>query len=157
MVSLLDVNILIPLVDVLHEGHAAAQQVFSGIQSYGWATCPITENGVVRIISGTRYQNPPKSVPGVMALVRSLRSLPGHTFWPDDLSLFYTTRIAPEKLRTFNQITDAYLLAIAVANDGRFVTFDRRIMANAISGGAQALQIFDNKTGLPITPPPLPK
>jgi hypothetical protein len=54
---LLDVNLLIALIDPTHIGHDAAHNWFGSIGSVSWATCPITENGVIRIVGHPKYPN----------------------------------------------------------------------------------------------------
>lgn len=93
MTFLLDVNVLIALIDPAHVGHDAAHRWFEAEGREGFATCPITENGVLRIVGHPNYPNGPGSPAGVVATVRSLRSLPGHVFWADDISLADTAHL----------------------------------------------------------------
>jgi uncharacterized protein len=120
--ALLDVNVLIALFDIAHVHHADAFTWWTKHRNDGWASCPLTQNGFVRVISGSRYPRP-------LAM-----ALPGHVFWPDDVSLADPKRFAHDRLAGPSQITDAYLLALAVQNDGRLVTFDRTIPLSAARG-----------------------
>jgi hypothetical protein len=139
---LLDVNVLIALIDPTHVGHDAAHGWFEERGRLAWATCPLTENGVIRIVGHPKYPNSPGSPAAVSTVVRGLRTLPGHVFWPDDISLMADSRVDPEKILTPGQVTDSYLLALAVAHGGRLATFDRRLSTRAVSGGREALHIL---------------
>ena len=87
MTYLLDVNVIVALIDPAHVAHDAAHGGFGATGARGWATSPLTENGVIRIVGHPRYANTPGSPAVVAEIVSTLRDLPGHTFWPDDLSL----------------------------------------------------------------------
>ncbi|ARQ62212.1 PIN domain-containing protein [Rhizobium sophoriradicis] len=139
MTFLLDVNVLIALIDPGHVAHDDAHEWFAAIGQTAWATCPITENGVLRIVGNPKYPNSPGSPALVMEIVRKLRSLPGHSFWPDDVSLVGSGDIAPTKILTPGQVTDTYLLALAKARGGQLATFDRKLSAAAVTRGNSAL------------------
>jgi toxin-antitoxin system PIN domain toxin len=139
---LLDVNVLIALIDPAHVGHDSAHRWFEAEGHRSWATCPLTENGVIRIVGHPNYPNTPGSPAPVAAIVAQLRTLPGHVFWPDDISLVGAEHVDPAQIRTPGQVTDSYLLALAVAHDGRLATFDRRLSVKAVKGGKPALDII---------------
>lgn len=136
---LLDVNVLIALVDPAHVHHEPAHAWFSQQGSTSWATCPMTENGLLRIVGHPRYPNSPGSPGAVMPALASLQALPGHVFWPDDASLMNPTLVDSTRLLVHSQVTDSYLLAMACARQGRLASFDRRLVVDAVRGGAQAL------------------
>ena len=138
-VYLLDVNVLIALVDPSHVQHDAAHAWFSRQGKKGWATCPMTENGLLRIVGNPRYPNSPGTPAAVAPILAGLRALPGHTFWPDDISLMDSDRLDPNRLLHASQVTDSYLLALARAHQGRLATFDRKLVVDAVRGGAEAL------------------
>lgn len=142
MTFLLDVNILIALIDPAHVAHEAAHAWFEREGHASWATCPMTENGVIRIVGHPRYPNTPGSPAEVAAVVLGLRTVAGHLFWPDDISLFDANHVDPERLLTPGQVADSYLLALAVAHQGRLATLDRRLSTNAVKGGKAALHII---------------
>lgn len=142
MTFLLDVNVLIALIDPAHVGHDAAHRWFDGEGRTAWATCPMTENGVVRIVGHPKYPNTPGSAAIVAAVVTQLRALPGHVFWPDDISLLGADHINAAQVLTSAQVTDTYLLALAVAHGGRLATFDRRLSVKAVKGGKAALNVI---------------
>jgi toxin-antitoxin system PIN domain toxin len=131
--ALLDVNVLIALFDRAHVHHADAFTWWTKNRDDGWASCPLTQNGFVRVISGSRYPQP-LAIADAIALMRAETTLPGHVFWPDDVSLADPKRFDHDRLMGPGQITDAYLLALAVQNDGRLVTFDRTIPIAAVRG-----------------------
>jgi uncharacterized protein len=139
---LLDVNVLIALIDPTHVSHAGAHRWFAQAGSASWATCPITENGVLRIVGSPRYPNTPGSPAVVAAVLGRLRALPGHVFWPDDISLLDRRRVAADRLLAAGQVTDTYLLALAVAHGGQLASLDRRLSAAAVHGGEPGLHLI---------------
>ncbi len=142
MTFLLDVNVLIALIDPAHISHDAAHRWFEDRGQADWATCPLTENGVIRIVGHPKYPGAPGSPATVAAIISTLRTVPGHVFWPDDISLFGDARIDPAQILTSGQVTDTYLLALAAAHGGQLATFDRRLSANAVRGGKAALHLI---------------
>ncbi len=139
---LLDVNVLIALLDPVHVQHDAAHTWFAGKGRHSWATCPITENGVLRIIGHPRYPNSPGSPAAVVPLLETLLALPGHEFWPDDLSLVESEAVNPARLLASGQVTDSYLLALAGQRRGYLATFDRRLVTSAVHEGGNSLHLI---------------
>ena len=131
--SLFDVNFLIALLDNSHIHHARAVDWFSQNASGGWASCPITQNGCIRIMSNPRYQNP-TSVQDVIRRLSKATNTYGHEFWSDSVSLFEPNLVDWGKVLSCRGITDAYLLALAVKNNGRLVTFDQGINVRFVVG-----------------------
>ncbi len=142
MTFLLDVNVLIALIDPVHVGHDAAHAWFEREGHSSWATCPMTENGVIRIVGHPKYPNTPGSPAKVAAIVLRLKALSGHVFWPDDISLVGADHIEPARILTPGQVTDSYLLALAAAHQGSLATFDRRLSTKAVRGGEAALHLI---------------
>ena len=142
MTYLLDVNVLIALIDPAHVAHEAAHEWFVAEGAGSWATCPITENGVLRILGNPKYPNSPGSPALVAPILMQMRSLAGHTFWRDEVSLVGSDLIYPDKIATPAQVTDVYLLALAVARGGKLATFDRRLTASAIRGASKAISLI---------------
>lgn len=140
---LLDVNVLIALIDPAHLQHDRTHEWFAKEAKPHWATCPMTENGVLRIVGHPRYPNTPGTPAAVAALLTQLRALPGHHFWPDALSLMDPQHIDTTRLLDSAQVTDTYLLALAHTRGGKLATFDRRLIANAVINGAHALHLID--------------
>jgi uncharacterized protein len=133
MRALLDVNVLIALLDADHSLHARATQWFRGHVRAGWASCPITENGCVRIMSHPGY---PNALP-VRAVTERLAEACAHSlheFWPDDVSLLDPQVADCARILGPRQITDVYLMALAVRHGGQFVTFDTAVSRDAIIG-----------------------
>jgi len=139
---LLDVNVLIALVDPVHVQHDAAHEWFGAGGNASWATCPITENGLVRIVGHPRYPNSPGTPAATAAILTGLRALPGHEFWPDDISLVDRERFDTERLLSHGQVTDSYLLALARRHQGQLATFDRKLVVDAVLNGAAALHLI---------------
>ena len=142
-VGLLDVNVLLALFDPRHVHHEPAQQWFAAEGRKGWATCPMTENGFVRIASQPSYPSSPGNAIVLRRLLTEFCRTSRHTFWPDRITLRDDKLFDPGVLVTSNHITDVYLLGLAVHNQGRLITFDRRIPAAAVRGGDKALRILD--------------
>lgn len=140
MTYLLDVNVLVALVDPAHIEHDSAHEWFDAIGRHSWATSPMTENGALRVIGNPRYPNSPGSPVVVAQMLQELQTLSGHVFWPDDISLLDERRIDATRLLATGQITDSYLLALAVAHEGQLATFDRRLIPDAVRGGSKGLQ-----------------
>jgi hypothetical protein len=138
---LLDVNILIALADPAHVQHEDAQRWFGRVGKRAFATSPITENALLRIVGHPKYPNTPGPPAVVAALLAALRALPGHVFWPDSISIADERCIDASRLSTHAQITDSYLLALARHHGGRLATLDRRLVASAVVGGDQALTL----------------
>ena len=133
MRALLDVNVLIALLDQDHSLHERAREWFAANGSQGWASCPITQNGCIRIMSHPGYPNALKTS-AVMQRLGEAVTTAHHQFWPDDLSLL-DPRIADRtRIHGPRQLTDLYLLALAVRHRGRFVSFDSSIPLTGIKG-----------------------
>jgi toxin-antitoxin system PIN domain toxin len=141
---LLDVNVLIALIDPAHISHDSAHHWFESVGKASWATCPITENGVIRIVGHASYPNTPGSTADVAAIMAKMCGLPGHMFWPDSLSLTDAVHVDASQVLTSGQVTDTYLLALARANGGKLATFDRRLSIKAVKGGEETLHVIGN-------------
>lgn len=142
MTFLLDVNVLIALLDPGHVQHDAAHDWFSSEGHAAWATCPITENGLLRIVGHSRYPNSPGSPAATMTLLAELTALPGHVFWPDSVSLRDAKLCDSTRLLSAAQVTDSYLLALAHSHRGQLASFDRRLAIEAVRGAKKALHVI---------------
>ncbi len=131
MRALLDVNVLIAMLDADHVSHAAATDWFSENARNGWATCPITQNGCVRIMSSRAYPNP---VPceAIVVRLREACAHQWHEFWTDGVSVLDADVFDPSRIHGPRQLTDVYLLALALMKKGKFVTFDASIATGAV-------------------------
>jgi hypothetical protein len=139
---LLDVNVLIALIDPTHVGHDTAHQWFAATGAASWATCPLTENGVIRIVGHPKYPNSAGSPAAVVPILARFHALPGHVFWPDDLSLIESDIVDGTRIATPAQVADTYLLALAIAHDGQLATLDRRLSPAAVRRGREALHVI---------------
>jgi toxin-antitoxin system PIN domain toxin len=122
--ALLDLNLLAALLWPSHEHHAVAHDWFDRRRVDGWATCPLTQLGFVRLVSNPAFSRDALSVREALSLlVRNLEH-PDHVFWSADRGVTSLTPMA-SSLRGHPQVTDAYLLALAHHHGGRVATFDR--------------------------------
>lgn len=137
MIALLDVNVLIALVVKDHPFHEAATQFFRERLVEGWATCPLTENALLRIVGGSAIPGHSCTVNEARDLLGKYVAMPGHHFWPDDIS-FTDKKLFPQ-LPSSKQLTDLYLVGLAVKHAGRLATFDQRIDPTLVTGGSAAL------------------
>ena len=137
MRALLDVNVLIALLDADHSLHERAVEWFDAHAPDGWASCPITQNACVRIMSHPGYPN----APPLGAVIKRLASAATgryHEFWSDDVSLLDAAVIDPARVHGPRQLTDVYLVALAVRHSGRLVTFDHSIAMQSVKGAKPA-------------------
>ena len=137
MKALLDVNALIALHDRDHVHHLYVVAWLQQHQADGWASCPLTQNGCLRIMSQPGYSNP-QPLAALIGMLRQSTSAPAHTWLPDDISLLDSQRFQVSFMHSPSQLTDLYLLALAVEHSARLVTMDRRIPLNAVAGAAPA-------------------
>ncbi len=142
MIALLDINVLIARVDPRHAFHRRAAEWMASLKNAGLATCPITENGFLRIYGNPAYPGGPGS-PGIARqLLSTIHRLPQHVFLPDDISLNEVSRVPSLMEASHQQLTDLYLLALAIRHSSVFATFDRRIDPKLVIGGAEALLLI---------------
>ena len=139
---LLDVNTVLALLDSRHVFHEAAHAWASSEAAARWLTCPLVQNGVLRVASHPSYPNHFGTSRIVHDVLRDFCALPRHEFCPDDVSLLETGRIARPEQLTASRVTDLYLVALARHHGARLATFDRRIPAEAIVGGREALHVL---------------
>lgn len=133
MRALLDVNVLIALLDSRHLHHHRATDWLAAHLRLGWASCPLTQNGCIRILSQPSYPNPTAVALVAMHLGDAVASTE-HEFWPDDVSLVAQGILDWNRVLGTRQVTDAYLLALAVRHGGRLVTLDQGIPIAAVTG-----------------------
>ncbi|TAK33855.1 MAG: VapC toxin family PIN domain ribonuclease [Chloroflexota bacterium] len=137
---LLDVNLLLALGDPMHVHHETAHRWFASTGHHSWATCPITENGFLRVASHPSYPNRPGDVLAVLAMLGRLYKAEGHEFWPEDISILDI--LEPGTIITHAQITDVYLVGLAVHRKGKLATLDQRIPVHAVRGGQEAVELI---------------
>ena len=139
-IYLLDINVLLALADPFHIHHEPAHRWFHDVGATRWATCAITANGFVRIASNPQYPNRPGSSGAVLELLRQFCLHPGHHYWRELPPL--SDMVAPQFTFTHQQITDLYLLGLAVHYRGKLASFDRRITVSPVYGGAGAFELI---------------
>lgn len=139
---LLDVNILIALIDPAHVQHDQAHEWFGRVGRKAFATCPITENGLLRIVGHPKYPNSPGPPSAVVEALSAIRSLPGHAFWPDSISLVESQLIETSLLSHHARVTDSYLLALAQENRGKLATMDQKLATEVVAEGKSALALL---------------
>ena len=137
MRSLYDVNCLLALLDRHHAARDTVAAWFAANMQHGWASCPLTQNGCVRILSQPSYPHP-LSVADAIDLLRAAVSSEQHQFIPDDISLLDDTLVDDQRLLGHRQLADVYLLALAVSHDARLVTRDTRIPLDAVPGATES-------------------
>lgn len=128
MVALLDISVLIALAWRAHESHERAQHWFSNHARKGWATCPITQAGFVRILSNPAFARDAVSPKEALRILRTNISHPSHHFWGDEISVLDALTVLQTPIG-HRQITDAYLIGLAIHKGGKFVTFDERALS----------------------------
>jgi toxin-antitoxin system PIN domain toxin len=135
---LLDVNVLVALFDPQHAHHAAAHRFLEELAARArpalWATCPVTVNGYLRILSHPRYPHGNHDLGDLARRLRSACRSPQHEFWTHAVNASEEGRFDFRQIAGPAQITDAYLLALAVERQGQLVTFDRTIPWRAVRG-----------------------
>ena len=124
---------LLALLDGAHVHHERARDWLLAQAGTGWASCPLTQNGFIRIISQPAYPGP-VSVHQATSLLAEAASSVHHHFWPDNLSLLDRSVFDHSQIHGSKQITDAYLLALAVKHGGRLVALDRSIPITCVRG-----------------------
>lgn len=137
---LLDVNALLALADPAHTHHEAAHLWFADIGRRAWATCPITENGFVRIASNPAYPNRPGDASLVRSILQQFCADSGHEFWADEVSI--RSLLQPGIVITHRHITDVYLLGLAASKGGKLASFDQSIPLFAVPNGIDALELL---------------
>jgi toxin-antitoxin system PIN domain toxin len=126
-------NKLEALLDQAHVHHVRARNWITSRARQGWASCPLTQNGFVRIISQPRYPQPITTAQAI-GLLRTATSTTLHEFWPADITLLDATILDSSRLHGPRQLTDFYLLALAVKSGGCLATFDAAIPLSAVPG-----------------------
>lgn len=139
---LLDVNLLIALVRQDHVAHRSAKQWFEGVGSHNWATCAMTEASFVRIVTNPRFLADPPDMAEAVRMVEVLTRLPGHHFWTSDIALAKAVEPLMERFFGHQQVTDAYLLGLAISKKGKLATFDKGLKLLAGSKLREHLEVL---------------
>jgi toxin-antitoxin system PIN domain toxin len=140
---LLDVNALLALLWPRQEHHSVVESWFLATGKKHWATCPITEAGCVRLLSN------PIATPGALRVSEALHVLainlkqPGHVFLPDDVDLLASLSMCKGSLQGYRQVTDAYLLGLAIHHKAHLVTLDGGIASLAPAGARISTRVIN--------------
>jgi toxin-antitoxin system PIN domain toxin len=126
---LLDTNVLIALLWPSHAQHDRAVKWFGRHRVKGWATCPLTEAGFVRIVSNPAFSRDAVTPREAIGVLTANTAAKDHEFWPDELPLPEAIAFTGARLVGHQQVTDAYLLGLAIRRGGVLVTLDERIAA----------------------------
>lgn len=129
MAYLFDVNVLIALMWPAHEAHVQVQEWFARNASQGWATCPFTEAAFVRITSNPAFSRDAVPPHEALKILAANVSHPSHQFWPDEISFVQAAQPFAKRLIGHQQVTDAYLLGLAIHHEGKLVSCDRAILS----------------------------
>ncbi len=130
------------LIDPAHAPHDLAHDWFGRTGHKSLATCPITENGLLRIVGHPKYPNSPGPPSVVAQSLAAIRALPGHVFWPDSISVSDPAHLDSELLSSHSRVTDTYLLAPARACGGRLASMDNKLATEAVKQGDQTLVLL---------------
>ena len=135
--ALLDINVLLALLDSDHIEHERARAWIDAEIDSGWASCAITQNGFVRVVTQPRYPSPVSPTQAIDLLEQACAE-PHHVFWACDVTLLDASAVDRTRVHGPRQVTDAYLLALAIHHEGRFVTFDQSIPISAVLAATPA-------------------
>ncbi len=135
--ALLDVNVLVALADPDHIHHDVAHDWFADHRRNGWATCPLTENGFVRVLSHPKARETAERPEFLLDLLQRFRASGHHTFWPDTVSFADESIFKRAFIGGHKQLTDIYLLGLATKMGGTLATFDRSIPLGAVVGATK--------------------
>ena len=125
---LLDTNVLIALFWPSHARHDLAVHWFLRHRAKGWATCALTEAGFVRIVSNPAFSRDAVKPREAIQVLAANTSAKEHSFWPSDLPFEQTVAFAGVRLLGHQQVTDAYLLGLAIRRKGVLATLDEGIV-----------------------------
>ena len=139
--ALLDLNVLTALLWPAHEHHEPAHRWFSARGQAGWATCSLTQLGFVRLVSNPAFSRDALSPAAAVTLLAENVAHPRHRFWTDSLQVPAALADVRPRLQGHQQLTDAYLLALAGLRNGVLATFDRGLQTLAGEAFASALEV----------------
>ena len=125
--NLLDLNVLIALSDPDHMHHQKARGWFTSSGKGSWALCPLTEAGFLRVTTNPTFRSGPRTLEQAIAILQTIKGLSGYWYWEMKESWVKLTAPFAARITGHQQVTDAYLLGLAIEENGVLVTFDRRI------------------------------
>jgi toxin-antitoxin system PIN domain toxin len=138
-VALLDVNVLVALFQPEHVHHDLAHDWFADHRQDGWATCPVTEAGLVKLLANPRFHSGGVGVAAVVERLRRLQSDRAHEWWEANISLTDPKLFELTAIQGHRQVNDVYLAGLAQSRGGKLVTFDRAVLWRAVSGAKPSL------------------
>ena len=136
---LLDASVLIALAWPEHSSHQRAGRWFAAHATGGWATCPITQAALVRVLSNPAFSPRALTPADALHVLKNNLELPGHHFWSDAITLGEALERIPTRLAGHRQVTDAYLVGLAMHNRGKVATLDRGILQFAPAGSVEVI------------------
>ena len=125
--NLLDMNVLIALADQRHDHHQNARDWFASSGKDNWAICPLTEAGFLRVTTNPAFRPGPRTLEHAVAILQALKGLPGYSYWKIDETWITLTAPFAARISGHQQVTDAYLLGLAIREDSVLVTFDKGV------------------------------
>ncbi len=143
--ALLDLNILLALFWPAHVHHEAAQHWFGNRRKARWATCALTQLGFIRLITNPSFSRDALSIADATLLLAANTSLPNHELWIEDVSVTGALESCPRMLQGHQQVTDAYLLALAIRHHGVLATFDRAMETLAAGWVESAVELVSTR------------
>lgn len=141
--NLLDLNVLIALLDPAHSLHQKAESWFISSGRENWGICPLTEAGFVRVTTSPVMQSNQRTVAEALTVLQELATRPGYRYWPMTEAWIALTAPFVHRILGHQQVTDAYLLGLAIKEDGVLVTFDRGLLYLAGSEFRQNLLVLE--------------
>ncbi len=139
---LLDVNLLLALLDPKHIFHESAHLWVEKDPDARWLTCPLVQNGVIRVASQIKYPNQLGTATEVKRILQAFCEDSRHEFCPDDITLLDSSHLDHPEMLTPSRVTDLYLLALACHHKVKLATFDGRIPFKAIRDGKNSLHLI---------------
>jgi uncharacterized protein len=124
---LLDLNVLIALTESAHVHYHRAHDWFNSSGKADWGVCPLTEAGFIRVTTNPAYRPVARSMGQALAILAMFKAYPGYSFWKIDKSWVALTAPFARRIVGHLQVTDAYLLGLAIEKNGLLVTFDKAI------------------------------
>ena len=141
--NLLDLNVLIALADQRHHDHQRARNWFASSGKHNWGICPLTEAGFLRVTTNPTFRPGPHTFRQAIAILQGLKGLPGYWYWEIKESWVNLTAPFAARISGHQQVTGAYLLGMAIKENGVLVTFDRGLKYLAGAEFAQNLRVLD--------------
>lgn len=126
---LLDVNVLVALLWPAHESHQLALRWFHRLGRKGWATCGITQAGFVRIVSNPAFTRDALSPQQAIELLETNAGHPAHRLWKDENGFLSLVAPFADRITGSRQVTDAFLLGLALRNKGKVATLDQAMLS----------------------------